>query len=143
MSPDEKNAAAAQLVKVAATLSYSGPLPPPEALQRYDQIFPGAADRIIKMAESQHEHRQKLEKTVVESNSFSQKVGLILGFVVAMTAIVGGIWLAHEGKSGSGVTAIIAALAALVGVFVYGKIEQRRELAEKAKAFSPPGQSGE
>lgn len=90
MSPDEKNSAAAQLVKVAATLSYSGPLPPPEALQRYDQILPGAANRIIKMAESQHEHRQKLEKTVVESNAFSQKVGLILGFVVAMTAIVGG-----------------------------------------------------
>ena len=142
MSPDEKNAAA-QLVKVAATLSYSGPLPPPEALQRYDQILPGSANRIIKMAESQHEHRQKPEKTVVESNAFSQKVGLILGFVVAMTAIVGGIWLAGEGKSGSGVTAIIAALAALVGVFVYGKIEQRRELAEKAKAFSPPEQSDE
>ena len=139
MSPDEKNAAA-QLVKVAATLSYSGPLPPPEALQKYDQILPGAADRIIRMAESQHEHRQKLEKTVVESNAFSQKVGLILGFVVAMTAIVGGIWLAREGKSWSGVTAIIAALAALVGVFVYGKIEQRRELAEKAKAFPPRGQ---
>jgi hypothetical protein len=79
----------------------------------------------------------------LSSNAFSQKVGLILGFVVAMTAIAGGIWLAHEGKSGSGVTAIIAALVALVGVFVYGKIEQRRELAEKAKAFSPSGQSGE
>ena len=95
------------------------------------------------MAESQHEHRQNLEKTVVESNAFSQKVGLILGFVVAMTAIAGGIWLALEGKSVSGVTAIIAALAALVGVFVYGKIEQRRELAEKAKALSSPEQSGE
>ena len=137
MSPEEKNAAAAQLVSVAAKF-HSGPLPPPEALQKYDQILPGAADRIIRMAESQHQHRQKLEKTVVESNAFSQKVGLILGFVIAMTAIVGGIWLAREGKSGSGVTAIIAALAALVGVFVYGKIEQRRELAEKSKALSQP-----
>jgi uncharacterized membrane protein len=97
MSPDEKN--------------YSGPLPPPEALQKYDQVLPGTASRIIRMAESQHAHRQELEKTIVASNAFSQKVGLILGFVVAMTAIVGGIWLALQGKSGSGVTAIIAPLS--------------------------------
>ena len=87
------------------------------------------------MAESQHEHRLLLEKKVVESNTFSQRVGLILGFVIAMTAIVGGIWLSSSGKSGAGLTSIIAALAALVGVFIYGKIQQGKELTEKAVAI--------
>ena len=90
------------------------------------------------MAESQHNHRQALEKTVVSSNVFSQKVGLILGFVIAMTAIGGGIWLSSKGMGGAGLTAIIGALAALVGVFVYGKKQQSKELADRALAVPPP-----
>jgi uncharacterized membrane protein len=138
VSPEEKNEREARLVSVASQISrtFSGPLPPPEILQRYNEIVPGAADRIIKMAESQHDHRQALEKSVVDSNVFSQKIGLSLGFVIAMTAICGGIWLSAIGKSGSGLTAIIGALAALVGVFVYGKVQQGKELAEKANALS-------
>jgi hypothetical protein len=88
------------------------------------------------MAESQHHHRQALEKCVVDSNVFSQKIGLGLGFTIAMTAIGGGIWLSAIGKSGSGLTAIIGALASLVGVFVYGKVQQNKELKDKAKALS-------
>jgi len=137
LSPAEKNEITARLVQIAASRisSFSGPLPPPEILQKYNEILPGAAERIIKMAESQHEHRLLLEKKVVESNTFSQRVGLILGFVIAMTAIVGGIWLSSSGKSGAGLTSIIAALAALVGVFIYGKIQQGKELTEKAVAI--------
>ena len=56
-------------------------------LERYNQILPGAAERIIAMAESQHAHRQGLEKHVIESNVSAQRLGTILGFVVAMTAI--------------------------------------------------------
>lgn len=138
MSSEEKNEKEARPVRVAAQISrtFSGPLPPPEILQRYNEIVPGAADRIIKMAENQHHHRQALEKSVVDSNVFSQKIGLGLGFVIAMTAIGGGIWLSAIGKSGSGLTAIIGALAALVGVFVYGKVQQSKELADKADALS-------
>lgn len=138
MSPEEKNEKDARLVRVAAQISrtFSGPLPPPEILQRYNEIVPGAADRIIKMAESQQHHRQALEKSVVDSNVFSQKIGLGLGFIIAITAIGGGIWLSAIGKSGSGLTAIIGALASLVGVFVYGKVQQSKELADKANALS-------
>ncbi len=102
MSPEEKSEREARLVRVAAQISrtFSGPLPPPEILQRYNEIVPGAADRIIKMAESQHHHRQALEKSVVDSNVFSQKVGLGLGFIIAMTAIGGGIWLDRRTRTG-------------------------------------------
>jgi uncharacterized membrane protein len=111
--------------------SFSGPLPPPAALERYNDIVPGAANRIIVMAEGQHAHRQALELRVVSANIAAQKLGVVLGFIVAMTAILGGIYLVATGKQASGLAAIIAALAALVGTFVYGRQSQRKDLDNK------------
>ena len=89
------------------------------------------------MAEQQAAHRQDLERAVVFSNVTIQKWGLGSAFALAMTAIGGGIWLSLKGMSGAGLTAIISALAALVGVFVYGKSGQKKELREKSEALRP------
>ena len=88
------------------------------------------------MAESQHTHRQRLEKHVIHSNVSAQKLGTILGFIVAMTVVIGGMFLVHEGKSGEGLAAILTALASLVGVFLYSKHEQQKELAKKTEALT-------
>jgi uncharacterized membrane protein len=130
------------MMKVAQQISFSGPLPPPEALERYNQVLPGAADRILKMAEQQSQHRQGLERTVVESNAYSQKLGVWLGFIIAMTAVVGGIVLILHGRDGYGLAAIVTALASLAGVFIYGKSKQKRELDQKAEDFVRPPQVG-
>lgn len=129
-------------MQVAASYSFSGPLPPPEALDKYNQALPGAAERILAMAEKQSDHRRELEAKVVSSNVFVQKVGPFLGFVVAMTVVVGGMILILRGKDGYGLAAIIAALASLTGVFVYGKAKQNRELTAKAgDLIRPPNQN--
>jgi len=107
-------------------------------MEKYNQIVPGLAERIIGMAEQQSKHRQGLEKTVVESNAFVQKAGPFLGFIVVMTAVGGGIFLILKGKDGSGLAAIITALASLAGVFIYGKVRQKKELQEKAEDFVRP-----
>jgi uncharacterized membrane protein len=126
------------MMQVAALYSFSGPLPPPEALEKYNQALPGAAERILTMAEKQGDHRRKLETKVVDSNVFVQKVGPFLGFVIAMTVVVGGMFLIVRGKDGYGLAAIIAALGSLAGVFIYGKTKQNRELAAKAEDFIRP-----
>jgi hypothetical protein len=40
---------------------FEGPIPPPDVLQRYDELMPGAASIIIEMAQKQAGHRQLLE----------------------------------------------------------------------------------
>lgn len=129
-------------MKVAKAYSFSGPLPPPEVLDKYNQVVPGLAERILTMAEQQSSHRQQLERTVVESNAFVQKLGPFFGFVVAMTAVVGGIILIEKGRDGYGLAAIITALASLAGVFIYGKTKQKSELEAKATDFVRPHQEG-
>jgi flagellar motor component MotA len=88
------------------------------------------------MAESQHHHRQGLESHVIHSNVSAQKLGTILGFIVAMTVVIGGMYLVHEGKSAAGLSAILTALASLVGVFLYSKREQQKDLANKTEALA-------
>src|SRR6266487_6387560 len=83
--PDNKNQATHLLASVHRESIFLGPLPPPEALAKYEEVLPGAADRIITMAEKQVGHRQKLESKVVGSNTFNERLGMILAFIVVIS----------------------------------------------------------
>lgn len=49
--------------------SWSGPLPPPQALHEFDQVVPGGAERIMAAWEKETAHRQALEKRQMELTS--------------------------------------------------------------------------
>jgi uncharacterized membrane protein len=126
------------MMQVSRQYSFSGPIPPPEVLEKYNQALPGSAERILAMAEQQSRHRQAIESRVIDSNIFVQKLGPFLGFIVAMTAVGGGVYLMVKGNNGYGLAAVITALASLAGVFIYGKQQQKKELESKAQDFIPP-----
>lgn len=65
---------------IQASASFSGPLPPPETLERYNQTLPGLAERIIVMAESQHSHRLELGKARDPFECFGADAGHYSGF---------------------------------------------------------------
>ncbi len=44
--------------------SFTGPLPPPEMLARYDTLIPNGADRLMRLVESQVSHRHSMESQV-------------------------------------------------------------------------------
>lgn len=125
----------------ASGTHYSGPLPHPDILVKYNEAHPGAADRIIAMAEQQSAHRQEIEKKVIASNCHVQKSGPIFGFIVCMTAIIGGVYLIHSGQQAGGLVSIISALSGLAVVFVYGKKKQKEDLQQKLAALVKSGQS--
>lgn len=103
--------AAHQQVQVS---HHQGPLPAPEDLQRYNELLPGAAERIIKMAEAEQQHRheqerraiaselavrevlQTTEKTRIDGVFSSDKRGQYLGAAVSLLAIAGAIYTAQS-----------------------------------------------
>lgn len=119
-----------EISRIEASFS-SGPLPPPSDLAKYDQVFPGCAQRIVQMAESQSQHRQTLESAVVRGNVRRQAVGQWLAFVLGLVTIIGGIVLIALNKDALGLAAIISAFATLAGVFIYGQRQQAKERSEK------------
>ena len=74
----------ATITTTATATSFEGPIPPPQVLQQYNSIVPGAAERILLMAEKQSDHRMDLEKRVVYSNVKKSYVGMGLATVIAL-----------------------------------------------------------
>lgn len=129
-----------QLQAFIAAASFAGPLPIPQHLAEYDQIVPGAASKIIDMAVDQAEHRRGLEKTVIAGADKRATHGLYIGGAVAALVVILGFILIMTGHSGYGLAAIIGQAAVLAGVFVFTKIDQRKERQEKAKLAPPSPQ---
>lgn len=114
---------------------FSGPIPPPNLLARYNEIVPNGAERILAMAERQSKHRESLEAQVVAGNVSSQSRGSLYAFIIALVAVSGGIFLIHDGKGASGLATIICSLTGLVSVFVYTQNKQGKERVAKSTAL--------
>lgn len=124
--------------------AHAGPLPAPETLSGYEEILPGAAERILRMAEREQESRLTLESRQLESDiqhrddmaniqrrvhtgAFaSDYIGQVLGFALAAAALglaaYAGIW-----RENWAVSALFLSLP------VVGMIQAVRGMKQKAK----------
>lgn len=127
------------IVQVEAT--WEGPLPPPNVLAGYEQVMPGAADRVFRLTEGQAAHRQALERRIVETHSLIERRGQLLAFVLMLAALVIGGLLISDGKDAVGIAVVFGTLAGIGGTFVYSRRQQRAELqarAEEMEDSEPP-----
>lgn len=106
-------------VTVSRSEVHIGPLPTPRDLQSYNEILPGAADRIITMTEKQGDHRRTIENKVIDGDISRSKTGIWLGFFLSLVGIVGGYYLILEGKQAIGGAFGFSWLGALVGSLLY------------------------
>jgi len=61
-------------------LSFSGPLPPANQFAEYEHTLPGAADRILALAEKEMEHRHQNEEVIVKKSMSLGGKGQIFSF---------------------------------------------------------------
>lgn len=111
--------------------SFSGPLPHPDILQKYNNVLSGGAERIITMAEKQSAHRIAIEEYTIKEQLTQSKLGQIFGFILGVfgfslaTALA---ILGHDAIAGIfGTTTIIG----LATVFVLGRKSQTKETSIK------------
>jgi|SRR3989344_2846902 len=112
--------------------SFSGPLPPPEVLRRFDEVVPGAAERIIRMAEGQFAHRVDLEKRVIKSDIARSRWGQIFAFVIALVGLAVAAIVSIYGSQWAGSIIGGGTLVSLAGVFLYGSKGRSKERENKA-----------
>ena len=113
--------------------TFSGSLPSPDILRGYEAICPGAADRIIKMAEKQSDHRQMLELNTITTNNQTLSRGQVFAFIIALTGLIVAGVLGFVGRETSASIIGGSSLLGLVSAFISGKTSQRKSLKEKSK----------
>lgn len=130
---DVNSSKSIKLTSTEVTSTWSGPIPPPGALQRFNEIVPGAAERILNMAEKQLDHRMQMEETVVKGDSRRSYLGLTAGFILSAAIIAGGVFLVANGHDMAGGLLVGVNIVGLAGVFVYGTHSRRAERERKAE----------
>jgi uncharacterized membrane protein len=101
--------------------TFSGPIPHPTTLEEYEKIVPGAAERIIAMAESDMEHQQEMDREALRIAESQVKRGQVSAFW--LTIIAFGVCI-FALMTGSEIAASVIAgttIVALVTAFVVGR----------------------
>ena len=113
--------------QITTVQQYSGPLPHPDDLIRYNQAVPDAAERILSMAESEMKHRHQEEEKLLNSRIRVTYLSIVLSFisVLILTGLVG--FSLYIGASGTAVGVAIGAIGSVAGIFVYAKAVQTKK----------------
>ena len=113
--------------------AFSGPLPPPSLFREYDEILPGAAERILSLVESEARHQHEVENKALEvaaENRPSGRFGALVGLVVALAFAGIALAMVLTDYPWPATAVVITEVAGLVGIFVYGM---------RARSGEPPG----
>lgn len=96
-------------------------LPPPAILEHYEKVLPGAAERIVRLAELEAGHRCQIEARLVQTDLRRAERGQILAFVLAATMVSGGFILVVAGRRAEGLALMVLTAAGLVTSFVIAR----------------------
>jgi uncharacterized membrane protein len=91
------------------------------------------------MAENQSVHRQELESRVIRHNVRLETLSSTFAFVIAMTVVLGGIFLLYLDKPVAGFGTLLGGLGSLVTVFMIGRRKQQTAL-QTTQAAGPTAQ---
>ena len=119
---EQKEAGLPEIMKTSFSIERSGPLPSPEDFERYEKILPGAAERILSMAEHQQQHRFEIEKSLaknetkkidIEERAMKEETCLegrksYIGMIIVLSCIIAGGVCAFNHVSPCAITAIFS-----------------------------------
>lgn len=114
----ERMGEAAQVVSMMIAQSHSGPLPPAREFANYDRALPGAAERILSMAEKEQGHRHGIEKDVVSREIGFKTSGQLYAFLGLLVMLGSVLAMALMGHAAAGASLGSAVIVGVVAVFL-------------------------
>ncbi len=94
-----------------------GELPSADTFSAYEQVLPGAADRILAMLERQAEHRIDMERHLVEGAARSERLGQLLGLAIVLVVFAAASRLIATDHELSGTVLAVCDLGVLASVY--------------------------
>lgn len=116
-------------ITVSQQKLYQGPIPEPEELQKYEDIQPGFAERLLQMAEKEQQHRHQKENNLIVKGDIQHKrdndtfrFGQVCA-LIAVSLVVGlCVYSFYLGNPDQGKTIAVSVIIGLAGVFALRKL---------------------
>lgn len=116
--------------------THQGPLPPARTLAGYEKVLPGAAERVMQMAEKEQAHRHEMQKQhqqkdlELQSKAITEqleinKTGQKYGFHIAIAVLLLAGLMAIMGHEAVALTLVGIDVVGLAAVFVVGRLAPR------------------
>lgn len=119
---DQATQVIAQVITLFQEERFSGPIAHPKHLREYEKIHPGAADRIIAMAEDALKHNRMMQEKALKADVEDTKDGRKYGFcalsLLIISALISGLF-DHEYLAGGFLT---TGALGTVAIFIKGRI---------------------
>ena len=107
---------------------FSGPMPHPQLLKGYEDVCPGAADRMFRAVEAEAEHRRHMEKSVMEAQVrfhdkqfLEARMGQICALIISLAGIMAGTYTAINGHEWAGSAIGVGGIGGIVATFIAGR----------------------
>ena len=84
--PDDKKIELHRFLEVSIETTFSGPLPSPEDLKKYNEVLPGAADRIVALAEKEQQIRADGQAGILANDRLRINRATLLGVSLIFVA---------------------------------------------------------
>lgn len=94
---------------------YQGPIPPPADFHAYNEVLPGAADRILRLTEKEVDAQYRLVRGEVRATTILASAVFIIPAAALVVAALGAVKSETVAVVGGLATALIGGLAALRG----------------------------
>lgn len=102
-----------QLLTVQKQELFQGPIPHPDLLKKYDEVVLGAAERILRLAEEEQQHRHEMDLNDADNNkkllqlseseissiSEFRKRGQLFGFVICVICVLAAFYATYNQMS--------------------------------------------
>lgn len=117
-------------------------------LEGYENVVPGAADRIIRMAETTLSHKTRMEGRALDGTLAQKKRGQWLGLVVVVLAFLLAYLALQSGHEAFAETLVTITLVTLAGIFVLDRAPgwfrkwRTKGTEEAERPSSPSGSAG-
>jgi uncharacterized membrane protein len=106
-------------------------LPPPNEMERYENIYPGTTKIMIDTYTAQVAHRIKLETMVIEGDNKRANKGQIISAAIAFVCIGIGAVLTYLDKNVAGLSFLFGSIGTLLTAFYGGAIIRKIERTKK------------
>lgn len=121
VSPGQRAQVVAQITSLVKEESFSGPIPHPRHLAEYEQILPGSAATLIRMAQSDLEHAHALQDCALKADIADMKEGRRLGFAALVILMVGAIVCGLMDKDTIALALLGATVVGTIGQLIKGR----------------------